>query len=104
MIEANNIPIGTTVKVSVTPPNGARTEVTSSPLAGSQASSSATASLTLPQGFCLLQASATVDLTSARAAPLYLDGERVRLMEVVASLGGQSVVTYVTESGRRISR
>jgi hypothetical protein len=56
----------------------------------------------LPAGMSVLSATATIDLTIARLRPLFIDGERVNRIEVAAVYGGESKVTYITQSGRRI--
>jgi hypothetical protein len=104
-LAANNIPTGTVVSVSVVPRNGAATTVQSTPLAGTLASSTATASVTLPTGMSLIYASATVDLMLiSNLKPIFIDGEKVRKMEISATYGGSSEITYITESGKRIKR
>jgi len=53
----------------------------------------------------LIYATASIDLTTtstASAQPLFIDGERVRRIEVGAAYGGASEVVYVTESGKRV--
>lgn len=105
-IEGSNLPVGTVVSVTLTPARGTRSTVQSSPLAGTEAASTASASVTLPAGMSVISATATVDLTTtaANARPVYMEGERVNRIEVAATFGGASELTYVTESGRRIKR
>jgi hypothetical protein len=103
-LEAANIPLGTVVQVTLTPASGARTTVSSTALAGTEAASTGSASLTLPSGMSVISAAAVCDLTLAKARPMFIDGERVRSFEVAAVFGGQSEVTYITESGRRIRK
>jgi hypothetical protein len=102
-----NVPLGTLVRVSVATEFGAIATVQSSPLAGTVADSSATASVTLPIAVSLLTATAFIDLTQSTAKspgfnPIFIDGERVIRMEVAASFGGKSEITYITESGKRV--
>jgi hypothetical protein len=104
VIEANNITVGTVLSVTVTPERGARTTVQSSRLAGSEATSTARANVSLPSGVSVVSATAVVDLTTAKAQPLFIDGERVTRMEVAATFGGASEVTYVTSTGRRVKK
>jgi hypothetical protein len=104
LIEGANLPLGTTMDVTLTPEKGARTTVRSSALAGTEAASTARASLTLPSGVSVIAATAIIDLTAANTSPLFIDGERVKRMEVAATFGGATEVTYVTGSGRRIKR
>jgi hypothetical protein len=103
-LEGANLPLGTTVQVILTPARGSRTSVQSSPLAGSESASTASASLSLPGGISVVSASAVIDLTTAKASPVFIEGERVNRIEVAAVFGGASEVTYVTQSGRRVKR
>jgi hypothetical protein len=103
-LEGANLPVGTVVQVTVTPSTGNRTTVQSSALAGTEAASTASASVTLPAGITVVSGSAVIDLTIASAKPLFMEGERVNRIEVAATFGGPSELTYVTQSGRRIKR
>jgi hypothetical protein len=104
VIEANNITVGTVLSVTVTPERGARTTVQSGGLSGSEAASTARVNVSLPSGVSVISATAIVDLTTAGAQPLFIDGERVTRMEVAATFGGASEVTYVTSTGRRVKK
>ncbi len=87
----------------MTPEMGDRVNTTCD-LAGTSTASSCTANVNLPAtGMSLIQANATIDRTIARMEPLYRDGERVLRVDIAASFGAASRVTYVTESGRRIT-
>jgi hypothetical protein len=103
-LEAANIPLGTVIQVTLIPSFGARTTVSSSALAGTEAASTATASLTLPSGMSVISATAVCDLSLASVRPIFIDGERVHSFEVAAVFGGRSKVTYITASGRRIRK
>jgi hypothetical protein len=104
-IEGANLPLGTIVQVTLTPARGSRTTVQSGPLAGAESASTASASISLPGGISVISASAVIDLlTTAKASPLFMEGERVKQIEVAATFGGASELTYVTQSGRRIRR
>ena len=103
-LEGSNLPLGTIVQVSTTPSTGNRTTVQSSALAGTEAASTASASVNLPGGITVVSASASIDLTLAKADPIFIEGERVRRIEVAATFGGPSELTYITESGRRVKR
>jgi hypothetical protein len=50
-IEARNVPLGTVVQLTITPETGSQQMVVSSPLAGTEALSNATATVTLTHGF-----------------------------------------------------
>jgi hypothetical protein len=94
-IEANNIPIGTIVQVTLIPVNGARVSAQTGPLAGTQSASTATASLSLQSGMSVLTASAIVDVSQQA---MFINGERVDRIRVAATYGGPSEVIYVTRS------
>lgn len=104
-LAATNLPLTTNVQVVVVPENAAATTVQASALTGTLASSTASASVTLPSSSCLIYATATVDLTQISELKLPLiEGEKVLKMEIATSLGGQSEITYITESGKRIKK
>jgi hypothetical protein len=105
-LEGANVPVGTLVTVTLTPQQGQRSSAQSTPLSGSDAASTATASIALPAGMSVLTATAVIDLTTQASSgrPLFIDGERVDRVEVAATYGGASQVTYVTRSGRRLRR
>ena len=103
-LAAANVPLGTTITVTVKPQNGAAISAVSSALAGTLAASTATASLTIPTNQpSVLSASATFTLAALPGAgPLYADGEEVEQVRVAAILGGPSQVVYITTSGREL--
>lgn len=107
-IKAANIPVGTVVSVELTPQTGAKIFLSSTPLAGSATASSASASVTLPASMMsVLIASVTIDLTGTSMGnlpPLIINGEKVMRLQVATAFGGASQITYITESGRRITR
>jgi len=103
-IEAANIPVGSIVDVTVTPDVGARTTFQSTPLAGAQSASTATASVNIPSaGMSVITAKVSITLVSS-AQPLFIDGERVNRIDIGVAWRGASEVTWVTQSGRRIKR
>ena len=104
-LAAANIPVGTTVTVTVKGLYDAASSVTSTPLAGTLASSSATASVTIPTTEpSVIGASASFLLTAATGgAPVYVHGEEVERVRVTATPGGPSTVAYVTRSGREVA-
>lgn len=95
-----NIPLGTTIQLTVTPVNGARSSVNSLGITGTVAQGTTTASVTLPSGLCVLSATATYAL--AQSSSLRIQGERVERVEVAALSGQPSTVVYITTSGKRI--
>lgn len=103
VVKGRNIPTGTIVTVSLIPQTGTETTASAGGLTGTSAASTATASVSLPDGKCVLYASATIDLTSTPvAARLKMDGELVDKILVAASYGGPAQATYVLHSGRKI--
>jgi hypothetical protein len=102
VLNASNISTGTLIQVSVIPEAGSRTAVTSSPLSGTTESSTTTASITLPQGLSVITATTTVEVLQASATPIFIEGERVERIEVTATYGSDSELTYITKSGRRV--
>jgi hypothetical protein len=98
-LAASNIPLGTTLQVTLTPENGPRVVTQSTALTGTLSSSTATASITLPDGISVIQASGTIDVA---ALAMVIDGERIKTIEVATVFGGKQTVTYITASNRRI--
>lgn len=106
-LAAANIPLGTTVAVRVTPQVGRQTPdtFTSTALSGTLASSTATASVTLPLDQpALLDAEATFTLQAwlGHDAPIQYAGEAVTTVKMTASLGGEPLMRYYTASGREV--
>lgn len=104
-LAASQVPLGTTILVSVKGQNGAGSSVVSSGLAGTLASSTATANVTMPTSQpSIISASATFDLVASLGqGPVYAEGERIERVRVAAGLGGAMEVTYITEFGREIA-
>mgnify|MGYP006170979629 CR=1 FL=1 len=102
-LAAANVPLGTEVKVRVTPQAGNATEVMSSALAGTVASSTASADVTVPPGYGTIIASATFACTSTLCAFLPPDRRNGAMVEVIASAGGVSRAFVVTADGKRIA-
>lgn len=106
-LEATNVPLGTTASVVLVPETGSIVTVQSTGLAGNLATSTATANVTLPAtGSSLISAHLSFTPSGNRPlkSELLIDGEPVKRIEVAAKFGGQSEVTYITESGKRITR
>lgn len=101
-IEATNLPLGSIVQVTITPPNGSKTVSQSTPLSGTTNASSATASVNLPAGMSIITVTLTVNLQTAKLHPMYIEGEKINSIEIAAGLGGKSETTYLTQSGRRL--
>jgi hypothetical protein len=102
VVNGFNIPNGSSVNVTATSASGASTSGTAT-LSGTTASSTGSASVSLSTGFSVLTATTVVDLAqTGDLKPLFIDGERVDKIEVAATFGGASSLTYITHSGRRI--
>jgi len=102
-LQASNLPVGTVLQVTLTKESGERTTVNSTALAGTQASSTATASVLLPtSGVAVISASVTLNLLIAYDKPIHIDGERIDKMEIAAAFGGRSDVTYISTTGKRL--
>ena len=102
VVNGTNLPSGTGVQVKLTPESGTPTTVPGT-LTGSTASSTATVNLTLPNGgLCVIRATVILEVLISQSNPMFINGERVRQIEVAATFGGESEVVYVTTSGRRV--
>lgn len=104
VIETVNVPLGNTVSIIVNPPSGTPVTVVSNAIAGSLASGTATASVDLPQGPSVLLATLSYTVTGQQALALsaLTNGEPVVAVELAAAIGaGPSLMTLITESGRR---
>jgi hypothetical protein len=84
--------------------NGGTNSTVSSPLAGTLAASTASASVNIPTNQpSVISASATFTLAALPGAgSMFADGERIERVRVAATLGGPSQVTYITTSGREV--
>jgi len=96
------IPVGNTVKLSVTPANGAEDTAVSTALSGSTASATSSASINLPVGASTLQASITYTVIVAMGNSLsrFAGNERVERITITAGLDGRSTTKLITVSGR----
>ncbi len=105
-ITASNVPLGTAVTIKVVPATGAPTTATSAGLAGSVASSTASATVTLPPGAGVITATATFNAADLSAAlfpgglPM-INGQPPQHVEVTAMADGTSRTYLVAASGAR---
>ena len=104
-LSASNVPLGTVVTVNVVPAAGAVVTASSTTLSGTLASSTASATVTLPVGPSTLQAVASfaVSATDSTAQSLYTPytgGELVAHVSLEA--GSESGMTLTTASGRKV--
>ena len=101
---ASGVPLGTTAIVKVTPESGAApTTVTSSPLSGTVASATATASATLPTGSSFITATVTIAAGSTTASLPAFAGDPVAAVRLETQFAGATTTTYVLASGREVS-
>ncbi len=103
-LEASNIPLGTTMTVKATGQTGAATSATSTGLSGTVASSTASATVTIPTNQpSVISATASFTLIAlGTGGPVFVQGEEVTHIRVATTWGGPSRVTYLTTSGREI--
>jgi len=102
VVEGTNIPAATTaVQVTLTKESGERE--TQSCALNNQSPRACNVNITLPaSGVSVITASVTIDVLIAFGRPMFIDGERVNKVEIAAAFGGQSDITYITQSGRRL--
>lgn len=102
VFSTTNVPLGNTVKLTVTPASGAATSVISDAIAGTEASGSASASIDLPDGPSILSAQVSFTVTASLGQDLsrFAQGERVERVILAANLSGNSLTTLITESGK----
>jgi hypothetical protein len=98
-LSASNIPTGTTVTVSVIPQQGSESTA-STTLSGTDSSSTASASVNLSTGTpYVIMAWSTYTLQVA----MYYEGEKIEKVRVATTMGRDSNVIYISESGKEIS-
>jgi hypothetical protein len=97
-------PVPPVAQVTVVPAIGASATVASTNLTGTTSSSSAQASVTLPAGMSVITATITISLPTLAdmRLPSRINGEPVEKVEIAATFGGKSRLTYITQSGKRI--
>lgn len=94
----SNIPVGTTVTVTVVPQYGASSNVTGL-LSGTEESSSTSVDVDLSIDYPnIIKAEATFTLSTA----MYWEGEKLEKVKVVSTIGKGSEVLYITEKGNVI--
>jgi hypothetical protein len=103
-LEATGIPLGNTVKLTVTPQYGASFSTVSTALDGDSNRATASVQVTLPQGPSTLMASITYTLVAdlARRFDRYADGESVKALRVEAGVDRKPRYVLITAGGREI--
>jgi hypothetical protein len=101
-LTTTNVPVGNTVLVKVIPSNGPVIEAVSPAITGTNASGTASVSVSLPQGPSTLQAMTTYTVVVAMGEALsqYAKNERVEKVQIIASLGGAGFAKLITVSGK----
>jgi hypothetical protein len=99
---ASGVPLGNTIALTLTPLRGTPSTATSTALAGSVGSSTATASINIPQGVSTLTASGSYTITVAMGEMLrqYAGDERVAKIALTATYGGASTAKLITVTGK----
>lgn len=102
VVTGSNIPTGQTVTIKASPSVGSATSA-SATLEGTETTSSASLSLSIATAYpSIITASVTFQLSAANGAPIYAMGELVEKVRVSSALGGKSLVTYITASGKEV--
>jgi hypothetical protein len=104
-LQGSGIPLGTSAQLTITPLVGpAGAPVSSTAFGGAIGSSAAQASVTLPAGMSVITAAITVNLSNLadNRLPTHINGEPIDKVEIAATFGGKSRLTYITRSGKRI--
>lgn len=103
VVAATNIPVPTGIRVDVRPQFGNVSSFNGT-LSGTQGSSSATVSATLPSGVSVIQVVTSAFTITADLAPYLplIDGEPVEQIRLAAAYGAGSQVFYITKSGKEV--
>jgi hypothetical protein len=99
-LSASNIPTSAMIKVRVTPQTGSFSEVTTV-LSGTTASSTGSASVTIPPGYGAITATASFQCDGTICLLLPPNERPGAVVEVVAA-AGSSRAFIVTKEGRRV--
>lgn len=96
------VPVGNTVKLTVTPSYGAPVTAISPAITGTTENGAASVTVSLPTGPSVLQAQTTYTIVAALGDALsrYAENERVEKITLTASLGQPSTMTLITVSGK----
>jgi hypothetical protein len=98
----SGVPLGSTVALVVSPSLGPVATAQSTPLSGSLTAATASASVTVPTGHSVFQATVTYTVVIGLGEELsrFAQNERVEKITLSATLGGNSKMTLVTVSGK----
>jgi hypothetical protein len=102
VFETSGVPVGNTVRLTVTPAYGDRASAITPALTGSTSSATASVSVNLPVGPSVLSAQTTYTVVAAVGDLLknFAGNERVEKVTLMATLGGPSKAKLITVSGK----
>ena len=102
VFETGGVPVGNTVRLTVTPAFGLTTSVISPALSGTTANATASVTISLPVGPSVLSAQTTYTVVAALGDLLknFAGNERVEKVTLVATLGAPSKAKLITVSGK----
>jgi len=111
VVQCQNIPLNTPITIEVKPQQGSTISVVATNTTGTQASSTAVASVDIPVGGGTISAKTVISIPaggggkklSYRDTGLTSTGERFAKAEIESTVGGGQRITWITESGKRIS-
>lgn len=102
-LEGRNLPANTGFTVTVTPSTGTPNSVTSLFTQSiSPGVFTGSVQVELPAGLSVISATAIVDLLLAGIPDMVIDGEKIVKMEIKATYGQDSQISYITDKGKRI--
>jgi hypothetical protein len=102
VFQTTGVPVGSTIDLVATPAFAAPITAQSTPLSGTTTSATASASVSIPTGHSVFQAtvSYTVIASVGDAMSRFANNERVERIVLTASFGGSSKAKLVTVSGK----
>ena len=105
VFNTTGVPVGNTIKLTITPANEAPSSVVSPALSGTTESATASVTVTLPSGPSVMSATTTYTIVAALGDLMstYAQGERVEKIMLAAVLGGQTKATLITVSGKEFA-
>ncbi len=113
VVNCSNLPMNTTITVTVRPANGADIVVTGTNSSGTPTASTATIPVTMPRGGGIIFAKCVSGVAGSASVSgddygkniaqtgWTAHGERFAQMEITAGIGSSQQVAYITESGKR---
>lgn len=104
-LSTTGVPAGSTINLRLIPQRGAVVTATSTPVAGTSLSGTASASINIPNGTSNLIASTSFTLTVAlgQALSQFAENEQVEKVMLMADSEGRSQTKLITVSGREVT-